>query len=51
MTLEELKYILQQQVDEITLLEILDISAEEIVDRFSDRIKERKAQLERDFDG
>jgi len=30
-----------KQLDEITLLEILEISSEEIVDKFSDRIEER----------
>lgn len=50
MTLEDLKNRLKTQVDEVSLLEVLDISAEEIVDRFEDKIEERMAQLAKDFD-
>jgi ribosome assembly protein YihI (activator of Der GTPase) len=37
-------------VDEISLLEVLSISAEDLVERFKDRIEERYDQLSRDFD-
>lgn len=30
-----------KQVDEVTLLEVLDISSEDIVDRFEDKVDER----------
>ena len=35
-----------KQLDEITLLEVLDISAEEIVERFTDKIEDRFENLE-----
>lgn len=50
-TLEELKQRLAAKFDEVTLLEILDIRAEEIVYAFSDRIEERQAQLVKHLDG
>lgn len=50
LTLEELKQALQSRVDEVSLLEVLDISAEEIVERFTDKIEERYGKLSRDFD-
>lgn len=33
-------------LDEITLLEVLDISSEDLVDRFMDRIEEKLDELE-----
>jgi hypothetical protein len=36
-------------IDEISLLEVLDISSEDIVDRFEDRIEERFEQFELEF--
>lgn len=45
MTLTELKAALKR-LDEISLLEILDLSAEEIVDRFEDLIEERYEELQ-----
>lgn len=33
-------------LDEITLLEVLDISSEDLVDRFADRIEEKIDELE-----
>jgi len=39
-----------KQVDEISLLEVLDISSEEIVDRFEDRIRERIDYLMEDLE-
>ena len=41
MTLEEVKEKLKQ-FDEVTLLEIFDITSEELVERFSDLIEERE---------
>ena len=49
MTLEELKFYLQQHVDEITLLEILEISSEDIVKRFEDRIIAKREKLENEI--
>lgn len=34
-----------KKVDEVSLLEVLDISSEEIVDRFEDRIEDRLSEL------
>lgn len=39
-----------KRVDEISLLEILDIASEDIVDRFGDLIEERYDQLARDYE-
>ena len=36
--------------DEISLLEILDISSEDIVDRFPDKIEDKLDELEIDLD-
>tara|TARA_R100001443_G_scaffold30604_1_gene44374 strand:+ start:5761 stop:5916 length:156 start_codon:yes stop_codon:yes gene_type:complete len=36
-------------LDEVTLLEVLDISSEEIVVRFQDKIEEKADQLEEDL--
>lgn len=49
LTLEELKERLKK-LDEITLLEVLDISSEEIVERFEDLIEEKFDDLEEDFE-
>lgn len=38
-----------KQIDEISLLEVLDIDAEELVDRFTDKIEERYDQLYEEF--
>jgi thymidylate kinase len=48
-TYEELRDRLRG-VDEISLLELLDISSEDIVERFQDRIENRIEQLESDFE-
>jgi len=37
------------QLDELTLIEILDISSEELVNKFSDRINDRLEELSEDF--
>ena len=44
LTLQEVKEILSQY-DEVTLLEILDVSSEELLDRFEDRIDEQYDEL------
>lgn len=48
-TLEELKERLKDRVDETTLLEILDISTDELVERFEDKIDDRFDKLVRDY--
>jgi hypothetical protein len=37
------------QLDELTLIEILNISSEELVNKFSDRINDRLEELSEDF--
>jgi len=44
-TLPELKQKLIEMYDEVSLLEILQISAEDIVERFDDRIEEKYDDL------
>jgi hypothetical protein len=39
-----------KQLDEITLMEVLGVSSEDLVERFVDRIEERFEQLEEDLD-
>lgn len=39
-----------KQLDEITILEILDISAEELIERFYDKIEDRFDKLEIEFE-
>lgn len=48
-TLTELKERLAEQVDEITLLEVLNIKADDIVEAFQDRIEERMEQLTKEY--
>lgn len=38
------------QLDEITLLEVLDISSEELVERFADKIENKFDDLEIDLE-
>ena len=38
-----------KQLDEITLLEVLDISSEELIDRFIDKIEENYDTLEKEL--
>tara|TARA_R100001079_G_scaffold107209_1_gene76035 strand:+ start:1102 stop:1260 length:159 start_codon:yes stop_codon:yes gene_type:complete len=38
-----------KNLDEISLLEVLDISSEDIVDRFNDRIEEKADELEEEL--
>jgi hypothetical protein len=49
MTLHDLTEKLKK-VEEVTLMEILEISSEELVDRFLDKIEEKFDVLEIDFD-
>ena len=39
-----------KRLDEVTLLEVLDISSEDIVDRFEDMIEEHYDQLEKELE-
>lgn len=48
-TLEELKDKLKQ-LDEVTLLETLEITSDDLVERFLDRIEQQQDSLENDFD-
>lgn len=45
LTLEELKELLKERVDPDLLLEELDLSTEELVDRFEDKIATRFVRL------
>jgi len=38
------------QIDEVTLLEVLDIASEDIVNKFKDKIEERLEALEEDLE-
>jgi len=39
-----------KQIDEITLLEVLEITSEELVERFKDKIDEQADRLEKDLE-
>lgn len=39
-----------KRIDEISLLEILEISSEDIIDRFQDRIEEKYDSLREDLE-
>lgn len=39
-----------KEVDEITLLEVLEISSEDIVERFQDRIEDQADRLEKELE-
>lgn len=49
MTLHDISEYLKT-LDEVTLLELLDISSEEIVDRFQDLIEEKADDIEADLE-
>lgn len=49
LTLEDIKTKLKQ-LDEVTLMETLDITSEDIVNKFADRIEEKQETLENDLD-
>lgn len=44
-TLEELKERIKQEVDEVTLLEILNITTAQLVEAFEDKILDKKDTL------
>jgi hypothetical protein len=48
LTFEEIKERLKR-LDEVTLLEVLNISSEELVERFDDIIQERADELEEEL--
>jgi hypothetical protein len=48
-TLEDIKDKLKQ-LDEVTLMETLEITSEDLVERFVDRIEQQQDTLENDFD-
>jgi len=39
-----------KRIDEVSLLEVLDISSEEIVDRFTDKIEDKYDELREDIE-
>jgi len=39
-----------KRIDEISLLEVLDISSEDLVDRFVDKIEDKYEQLAKEFE-
>ena len=49
LTFEELKEKLQR-VDEVTLLELLDIHTDDLIERFEDYIEERQEQLMKEIE-
>ena len=49
LTLEDIKHKLKQ-LDEVTLLETLEITSDDLVERFVDRIEQQQDTLENDFD-
>jgi hypothetical protein len=49
LTFEELKEKLQR-VDEVTLLELLEIRSDDIVDRFEDYIEDKQDKLMREIE-
>jgi hypothetical protein len=49
LTFEELKEKLKQ-VDEVTLLEVLDIHSDDLVERFEDYIEEQQDKLMREIE-
>lgn len=51
MTLPELKEALANAYDEVTLLELLNITAKDIVDKFADEIEEDQDRLEQELEG
>ena len=51
LTLEELKEKLAEQIDEITLLDMLGITSYDLVERFEDIIEDKFDKLEREIDG
>jgi hypothetical protein len=50
LTLEELAARIAERVDEITILELLDINAEELVSRFMDKLEGQYDNLIEEYD-
>lgn len=50
LTLEELKEYMAKQVSELDILELLDITSEELVEAFTDEIEEKLDSLVREFE-
>jgi len=50
LTLEELKEKLAEQLDEVTLLEILGITSYDLVERFEEVIEDKFDKLEKEID-
>ena len=50
MTLQELKERMSQECDEITILELLEINGDMLVNRFEDEIEERFERLVEEFE-
>jgi len=48
-TLEDIKDKLKQ-LDEVTLMEVLEVTSEDLVERFLDRIEQKEDTLEIDLD-
>lgn len=49
LTLEDIKQKLKQ-LDEVTLMEVLEITSNDLVDRFNDLIEQQQDTLELQFD-
>ena len=50
LVLNEIMELLAERYDEVTLLELLDINSEELVERFSDKIEQRYEKLQQELD-
>lgn len=50
LTLTELCEVLAEQVDEVSLLELLEIDSFELVERFKDKIENRFNRLSREYE-
>ena len=46
MNLIELKLLIQETLDEVSILELLNIHADELVEAFSDKIEEKQEYIE-----
>ena len=49
LTLEELKELLADRLDEITLLELLNITSYDLVERFSDLVEDNYDKLQKEI--
>lgn len=49
LTLEELKERIILSEDEVTILEVLNISATELLDRFEDKIEDKQDTLQKEY--